>query len=84
MSDNPLKSIYRSKSIYLKLPSQGKFYPSGVKLSVDNEIGVMSMTTTDEINLKSPDALFNGKRCLISLKAVFQTSRTHVNFLYVI
>lgn len=60
MSDNPLKDLYRSKSVYLNLPSGGRFYNSGLNLSIDNELGVMPMTAVDEIKLKSPDALFNG------------------------
>lgn len=61
MSENPLKKLYRSKSFYLSLPSQGNFYPSGINLSVDGEIGIMPMTARDEITLKGPDVLFNGE-----------------------
>ena len=60
MSDNPLKDLYRSKSVYLNLPSGGRFYDSGLNLSIDSELGVMPMTAVDEIKLKAPDALFNG------------------------
>lgn len=68
MSENPLSSLYRSKSNYVPLPSRGKFYKSGIKLSVDNELGVMPMTIKDEIDLKSPDALFNGSALLNVIK----------------
>lgn len=61
MSENPLKHLYRSKSVYISLPSKGKYYPSGLELSVDGELGLMPMTTADELKLKSPDALFNGE-----------------------
>jgi ribosomal protein L33 len=61
MTDNPLQKLYRSKSFYTKLPSGGSHYPSGIKLSVDGEIGIMPMTIKDEIILKSPDVLFNGE-----------------------
>jgi len=61
MSENPLKHLYRSKTVYISLPSKGKYYPSGIDLSVDGELGLMPMTTSDEIKLKSPDALFNGE-----------------------
>lgn len=60
MSENPLKNLYRSKSVYVSLPSKGKYYKSGLELSIDEELGVMPMTAVDEIKLKSPDALFNG------------------------
>jgi len=61
MSENPLKHLYRSKTVYVQLPSKGKFYKKPPKFSVDGEIGVMPMTTNDELKLKSPDALFNGE-----------------------
>ena len=61
MSDNPLQKLYRSKKVFVSLPSRGKYYDSGIKLSADNEIGIMAMTATDEIKLKTPDALFNGE-----------------------
>lgn len=61
MSNNPLEKLYRSKSFFLPLPSTGRYYDSGINLSVDNEIGVMPMTAADEIKLKSPDTLFNGE-----------------------
>jgi hypothetical protein len=60
MADNPLKSLYRKKSVYVALPSQGKHYNGNISLSVDGELGVMPMTASDEILLKTPDALFNG------------------------
>jgi len=61
MSENPLKHLYRSKTVYVQLPSKGKFYKKPPHFSVDGEIGVMPMTTNDELKLKSPDALFNGE-----------------------
>lgn len=60
MSNNPLSRLYRQKNIYVDLPSRGKFYTSGISLSVDNELGIMPMTVKDEIVLKTPDSLFNG------------------------
>jgi hypothetical protein len=41
------------------LPSQGKWYPSG-SLEKHDEIEVFSMTAGDEINVKTPDALYSG------------------------
>jgi hypothetical protein len=69
MSDNPLSSLYRSKNIYVSLPSKGKFYSSGIELSVDGELGVMPMTVRDEILLKSPDSLFNGEALIDVIKS---------------
>ena len=43
MSNNPLEKLYRSKSFFLPLPSTGRYYDSGINLSVDNEIGVIGV-----------------------------------------
>ena len=61
MTDNPLQKLFRSKSYYLELPSNGAHYPSGITLGADGELGIMPMTIKDEIILKSPDVLFNGE-----------------------
>lgn len=58
---NPLAKNFRQPAIYLKLPSQGKFWPDGsINMPVTGEIAVYPMTTRDEILLRTPDALING------------------------
>ena len=58
---NPLAKHFRQPSIYLKLPSQGKFWPEGsLNMPVTGEIAIYPMTTRDEIMLRTPDALING------------------------
>jgi hypothetical protein len=69
MTDNPLSKLYRHKSIYIQLPSKGKYYTSGINLSIDNDLGIMPMTAYDEISLKSPDALFNGDGLINLIKS---------------
>jgi phage FluMu protein Com len=61
MTQNPLEKLYRHKTFYTTLPSQGRFYSSGIKLSADGELGIMPMSAADEIKLKTPDTLFNGE-----------------------
>jgi hypothetical protein len=59
--NNPLKQYFRQPSIYIRLPSQGQFYPSGVlDMPPNGEIPVLPMTAVDEITYRTPDALFNG------------------------
>ena len=59
---NPLAKHFRQPSVYLKLPSQGKYYPqNGLELSVTGDIPVYPMTVKDELTLKTPDALMNGE-----------------------
>lgn len=61
MSDNPLANYFRQPSIYISLPSKGKFYPNGsIDMPKNKELPVYPMTATDEITYKTPDALFNG------------------------
>ncbi len=61
MADNPLSNYFRRPSIYITLPSKGKFYPEGaLELTENNELPVYPMTAVDEITYRTPDALFNG------------------------
>ena len=61
MSENPLANYFRQPSIYISLPSKGKFYPKGtLDMPKNDELPVYPMTATDEITYKTPDALFNG------------------------
>lgn len=60
--NNPLKQYFRQPAIYIKLPSQGKFYPAGtVDMPINGELPVYPMTAVDEITYRTPDALFNGQ-----------------------
>lgn len=60
-NNNPLFKHFRQPAIYLKLPSQGKFYPDGsLDISVTGDIPIYPMTVKDELTLKTPDALMNG------------------------
>lgn len=59
-----LKKYYRKPSLYVSLPSGGKYYSEDFinteKLSAFNEVGVMPMTTMNELMLNNPEALLNG------------------------
>lgn len=75
-NSNPLAKHFRQPSIYIKLPSGGKFYPpEAIELGVTGEIPVYPMTVQDEITIRTPDALMNGdsivkliKSCCPSIK----------------
>jgi len=59
--NNPLQQYFRQPSIYIKLPSQGQFYPEGtLDMPPNGEIPIYPMTAIDEIAYRTPDALFNG------------------------
>tara|TARA_B100001094_G_C18184928_1_gene803168 strand:- start:260 stop:1126 length:867 start_codon:yes stop_codon:yes gene_type:complete len=59
--ENPLQGYYRTKDIYVKLPTKGRWMKSPPKLSQDGEIGVRAMNVRDELLLNIPDALYNGQ-----------------------
>lgn len=59
---NPLAKHFRQPAIYLKLPSNGKYWPEGsIEMPVSGELPIYPMTTRDEIVLRTPDALLNGE-----------------------
>jgi hypothetical protein len=58
---NPLRAHFRQPAIYLRLPSGGQFWNSGLDLPEIGELPVFPMTAKDEILLKTPDALLNGQ-----------------------
>jgi hypothetical protein len=61
-SQNPLAGHFRQPAIFLKLPSDGKWWESGaLDMPANHEIPVYPMSTKDEILLRTPDALLNGQ-----------------------
>jgi hypothetical protein len=61
-SSNPLKQFFRQPVIYLRLPSNGEFWPEGsLAMPANRELPVYPMTAIDEITYRTPDALYNGQ-----------------------
>ena len=59
---NPLTSLMRQPKIYIKLPSNGRFWaPGSLDTPPNGEYAVYSMTARDEMMLKTPDSLLNGQ-----------------------
>lgn len=70
LPNNPLKQYFRQPAIYVKLPSQGQFYPDGtLEMPPNGEIPVYPMTAIDEIAYRTPDALFNGSAVVSVVKS---------------
>ncbi len=91
MSNNPLKQYFRQPAIYIRLPSQGKFYPPGtINMPPTSELPVYPMTAIDEITYRTPDALFNGQAtvnvlqsCVPDIKDVWSTPAMDIDTLLI-
>jgi hypothetical protein len=60
--NNPLKQYFRRPAIYIRLPSEGKFYEPGViNKTATGELPVYPMTGIDEVTIRTVDGLFNGQ-----------------------
>jgi hypothetical protein len=59
---NPLQQYMRTPQIYITLPSKGKYWdPGSIEIPINGEVPILSMSSLDELTLKSPDALMNGQ-----------------------
>ena len=59
---NPLAGHFRQPAIYLKLPSNGRWWgDNALDMPANQELPIYPMSTKDEILLRTPDALLNGQ-----------------------
>lgn len=59
---NPLAKHFRQPAIYLRLPSDGHWWPEdALAMPANKELPIYPMSTKDEILLRTPDALLNGQ-----------------------
>ena len=67
---NPLSKYFRQPAIYIKLPSQGRYYdkqtftPTGT-----GEIPILPMTAKDELAFQTPDGMMNGQSTVDVVKS---------------
>jgi hypothetical protein len=88
---NPLKQYFRQPSVYLRLPSEGNFWPAGsINMPPNKELPVLPMTAIDEITYRTPDALFNGsavvnviQSCIPNIKDAWASPGTDLNSMLV-
>ena len=91
IDNNPLKQFFRRPALYVKLPSEGKYYNATViDMPENGELPVYPMTAIDEITSKTPDALYNGmaiadilKSCIPNIKDPWQISSMDLDALLV-
>ena len=59
---NPLAGYFRQPKHYISFPSGGRWYPPhALERTASGEFAVLPMTASDEITLKTPDALLSGQ-----------------------
>lgn len=67
--DNPLLQYFRLPQLYIKLPSEGRFYDeSDIDLSDNNELAIHALTALDQMLLRTPDAILNGESLIKVVK----------------
>lgn len=88
--ENPLLKKIQFPGRKFRLPSKGVFYNDGEldPSVIDGEVEVFPMTAIDEINLKSPELLFEGtaidrvfKRCIPEVKKPLKLLTSDVDYL---
>lgn len=90
-SNNPLRQYFRRPAVYLKLPSGGKYYDSGVlDMPESGELPVYPMTAIDDITARTPDALFNGsamaeiiKSCVPNIKEPWKINNIDLDAIFI-
>lgn len=74
-TSNPLRQFFRQPAVYIKLPSDGQFWPEkSISMTENRELPVLPMTAIDEITYRTPDALFNGQAVI----SVVQSCISHI------
>ena len=90
-SKNPLSSFMRQPKIYIRLPSNGNFWPEGsLEKTETGEYPVYSMTARDELMLKVPDAVMSGQavvdviqNCMPNIKNAWHTPTTDIDVILI-
>lgn len=88
---NPLSMFMRQPKIYIKLPSEGQYWPKGsLEPTETNSYPVYSMTAKDELLLQVPDALMNGQaivdiiqNCVPNIKNAWHTPNIDIDVLLI-
>ena len=61
MSDNPLQRYFRRPALWIRLPTDARWYKNGeININDRREIRIFGLSAIDDIMLNTPDALYNG------------------------
>jgi hypothetical protein len=90
-NQNPLTSFMRQPKIYVRLPSNGKYWADGsIDFPDTGDFPVYSMTAKDELTFKTPDALLNGQAvvdviqsCMPNIKDAWKTPNIDIDLILV-
>lgn len=84
---SPLKKYQRQPKLYIDLPSQGIWYDKNL-VTKFKDLEVYSMTASDEISIKTPDALFSGntvktiiESCIPSIKDAWTVCNVDLDYI---
>lgn len=88
---NPLISFMRQPKVFIRLPSNGEYWPAGsLTVSETGEYPVYSMTAKDELMLKIPDAVMNGQavvevlqHCMPNIKNAWMTPSIDIDVILI-
>ena len=88
---NPLAMFMRQPKIFIRLPSNGEYWPNGsLEISSTGDYPVYSMTAQDELMLKIPDALMNGQaiveviqHCIPNIKNAWDVPSTDIDVILI-
>ena len=70
MADNPLHKHFRRPALWIRLPTEGRWYTDGaVHTNENKEVRIFGLNAIDDIMLNTPDALLNGH----ALESVLQS-----------
>lgn len=91
MSQNPLSKFYRQPAVYIRLPSDGRYWPEGsIEIPPNREIPVLPMSAKDDIAMRNADALMNGsttvdiiQSCIPDIKDAWQTPSIDIDSLLI-
>ena len=91
MSMNPLTNYLRKPEIYVKLPSNGKWWPDGsIEIPPNQEIPILAMNGHDDIMMRNADGLMNGassveviQSCVPHIKNAWLGPNLDIEYLFI-